>query len=399
MKILNISSLVESAAPDLEHEGFQALDTIHDALQSSMFAAGEHVDRFIMPRRYDLDVLLDFWTATTPLEIYWTARLDQIKQSEFARLICCGLLERRIGRHQHESFDQQISESCVLLTRFLLEEYSCESQGACKAFYSMNGYDFSWASSGRSNQRREMESLIMAPKMSVLSDYHTQIGPSEDYRDTLLAIFDAKQLFVGNMSRFAGDKFRSFQIALPLQHAICGHKTVFSSSFKRRRADLQLICFDPSLTGDENTNHRFLDLSVRLTGYMLEFCTATPDLSELYMYVSHSSKILFAGTLQQRQECLKLIIQEVWQNPNNQLDAWGQLFLLACVKKHFSPYWKIVASKDGKEAGKITDGADFVLSPTSSESPQQPTRPSVPYSASPSKHPSAKAQPHLQPDP
>jgi hypothetical protein len=168
------------------------------------------------------------------------------------------------------------------------------------------------------------------------------------------------------------------------------------------RANLQLICCDPSLTRDDNTKYRFLDLSVRLSGYVLDFCIATPNVDDQYTS-SGSSEIVFAGTLQQHQECLKLIIQEVWQNSNNQLDAWSQLCVLACVKKYFSTYWKIAASDDGSEADKITDDSDSDSDSdswsTSSESLQRPTLPSAPYSASPSKHPSAKAQPHQQPDP
>jgi hypothetical protein len=137
-----------------------------------------------------------------------------------------------------------------------------------------------------------------------------------------------------------------------------------------------------------------------LTGYVLKFCTAAPDVHELWVSGwGDLGDLVFTGTLQQLQECLQLVIQEVWQNTNNQLDAWGQLLLLACVKKSFSTYWKIVASDGGSEAGKIANDSDSGSCSTSSESPQQPSRPFSPYSASPSKRPSAKAQLHLQQDP
>jgi hypothetical protein len=358
--VSNISSLVKSAAPDIEDEGFQALDTIHDALQSSIFDAEEPVGYLFMPETSEAQILLAFWKATALLDNYWTARLEQIKQSEFARLICSGLLECRL---------EMISESCVLLIQFLLEEYSCESQGACKTFWSLNDCAYSWASSDRSNDEEATHMLIEAclaclawTREGALSEYDTQTGSSEDYQDTLLATFDAKQLFVGGEIRFGKEKVGSLQLALPLQHVVRGHKTVFPSSFKRMRANLQLICFGPPLTGGDYTNHytnyRFLDLSVRLSGYMLEFCTATPDIYGLY--TSGLKEIVFAGTLHQRQECLKLIIQEVWQNTDNQLDAWGQLYLLACVKKSFSTHWKIAASDNGSEADKITDETELV---------------------------------------
>jgi hypothetical protein len=397
--VSEISSLIESAAPEIEDEGFQALDRIHDALQSSLFDAGEPVGCLVMLWS-EAQILLDFWTATTRLDNYWTARLDQIKQSGFARFICSGLLESRLAWYQPKVFDQRLPESCVLLTKFLFEEYSCDSQGACKTFYSFDDSTFSWASSGRSTEVIETHMLIGPWSCRALSDFYTQTGSSEDCRDTLLATFDAKQVFFGGKSRLTRRKTRSLQIALPLQHVIRGHKTVFPSSFKRMRAILQLICFDPFLTGDDNTDYRFLELSVQLTGYVLKFCTAAPDVHELWVSGwGDLGDLVFTGTLQQLQECLQLVIQEVWQNTNNQLDAWGQLLLLACVKKSFSTYWEIVASDGGSEAGKIANDSDSGSCSTSSESPQQPSRPSSPYSASPSKRPSAKAQLHLQQDP
>jgi hypothetical protein len=210
--VSNISSLVKSAAPDIEDEGFQALDTIHDALQSSIFDAEEPVGYLFMPERTKVRILLAFWTATALLDNYWTARLEQIKQSEFAGLLCSGLLQCRLEIYRHGSFDRQISESCVLLIQYFLEEYSCESQGACKTFRSLNGCAYSWASSDRSNDEKETELFIRAwsgpSGPNDLSVYRTQIEPSEDCRDTLLATFDAKQLFFGGKTRFSKKKGR-----------------------------------------------------------------------------------------------------------------------------------------------------------------------------------------------
>jgi hypothetical protein len=210
--VSNISSLVKSAAPDIEDEGFQALDTIHDALQSSIFDAEEPVGYLFMPERSEAQILLAFWKATALLDNYWTARLEQIKQSEFAGLLCSGLLTCRLPRYRPGSFDRQISESCVLLIQYFLEEYSCESQGAFKTFRSLNGCAYSWASSDRSNDEEETELFIRAwsgpSGPNGLSVYRTQIEPSEDCRDTLLATFDAKQFFFGGKTRFFKKKGR-----------------------------------------------------------------------------------------------------------------------------------------------------------------------------------------------
>jgi hypothetical protein len=395
-----ISSLIESAAPDIEDEGFQALDTIHDALQSSIFDAGEPVSCLFTPEglKPHVYILLHFWQPLTRLDKYWTVRFEQIKQSKFATSICCGLLGNLHG-YELRFADQRRPELWLLLTKCLLEKYSFESQGAHETCSSLTGFPFTWASSGRYLEQRDMLPFIEAcAGLTSPSDYHMRTESSEDYRDTMLATADAKQLFVGGQASSGERGAQPLQIALPLQHVICGHKTVFSSSFKRMRANLRLICFKSSPTRGKYTGDACFDLSVRLTGYMLEFCTVIPQASTR-LWSTNVTTIAFAGTPCQRERCLQLVIQEIWQDTESELDAWSQLYILACVKKSFRAYWRIAVSDDGSEAGKITNDADLISESISSESPPQPTHPSAPYSASPSTHPSAKAQPHQQPDP
>jgi hypothetical protein len=407
-QLASFTSPIWSLTSNTEPEIFQALDKIHDAMQSSLCDTGEFVDCPSNPINpssggFDGTIVLAFWTPLTGLDNYWTARFEQIKLSIHSRLICCGLLEGLLNEALRGRFmDQRRLELGLLLTEFLLEEYLCEPQGGRAVFHRAGNGVCTWTSPRRSNDAAEICLLIEA--CSDLKRYN-HIGPMEQCRARLFAIVDARQIFFGAKDEpleVAGTeedlcriKFRRLLVGLPLQHVICGHKKVFPSSFRRVRANLRLICLTSLDTRGSAICCHF-DLSVRLTSYVLEFCKVAPKISRRY---SRGKRILFAGTSQQREECVQLIIQEVWQSIDNQLDAWHQLYILACVKKWFSTYWEIAASDNESEAGKITNEHELVAQSTSSESPQPPTLPSAPYSASPSTHPLARAQPHLQPDP
>jgi len=390
---------IRSATSSTETEIFQALDTIHDAMQSSLCDTKDLVDRFLSRGessvRFDLTVVLNFWTTLILLDDYWVARFELIKSSAHARLICCALLDRLVDFAFGIHFTDQRKrlELELLLTKFLIEEYSRVSQGACIKYLRKRRYIGSWTSSGHSDEESEEVILLVTTCVSLNkiadSDHHAWTGQLDDSKATFLATFDARQLFVGE----DGEDL-PLQILLPLQYAIYDHKTVFPSSFRRMRANLRLICITENGNGD--FDHKHLDLSVRLTSYMLQFRIVSPYAD---CRIVRMTGMAFAGTLQQREECVRLIIEESWQNNDDQLDAWHQLYLLACVKNYFCEYWSIVTPDDGNEAREIADQTGLSARSTSSGSPQQPTRPSDPYSASPSKHPSAKAPPHPQPDP
>jgi hypothetical protein len=422
--ISDISSLITSKTSNIEDEGFQTLDAIHNAMQSSMFDAGEPVNPVTSfgPGTLRAQVILNFfWYPLASLAKYWTVRFERIKQSKHAGLIATSFLGHLIEYENNNGHQRRLGLG-LLLMKFLLEEYLCESQSTGTKFVSitMPFCVCSWKSSGQSysDDVEEVESLIIACRtLKDSSDPHTQMVSSEDYRNLLFGTLDAKQIFLGERTGPAKRGHRPLQILLPLQHVVRGYKTVFPTSFKRRQANLRLVWYSRRLKREEREADPacYFDLSVQLTSCMLEFCVATPTLSvePERPQIPHVSGVAFAGTLQQREECLQLIMQEIWQNAGSQLDAWRQLLLLAWVKKCFSAYWKTTMSDCEGAADKPANNLNpnpnldcdsdsdpnSHFSSTSSESPQQPTRPSDPYSASPSKHPSAKAPPHPQPDP
>jgi hypothetical protein len=46
------------------------------------------------------------------------------------------------------------------------------------------------------------------------------------------------------------------------------------------------------------------------------------------------------GTAADYSTCLRTILDDIWANRDDQLDAWQQLYALACVKLWFKCMWK-----------------------------------------------------------
>lgn len=349
---------VWSATSGIENERSQALDTIHDAMQSSLFKPEEPMEIFYTdPSKtwsisFDRTILLDFWLPLICFHDYWIARFEKIKQSTHARLVCCQLLKSLILYPEDTPLDQQKLQQGLLLT-YLFEEYSAEPRRAHTTYFTVKKSICTCASSGHSKNNDAREANLLIDASGCDEDQPTQTR--------FLAIVDAKQVFLGGIAESTQGGGRILQIALPLQHVVSGHTAAFPSYFRRKRANVRLICLKTPLICDGIGKSTHFDLSVTLTSYILDFWTAAPRFQTVSdLPRSKSTEIVFTGALQQREDCLQSITQEVWKNTDNQLDAWSQLYVLACVKKGSSTYWKIAASDAGSEEGKITDETELV---------------------------------------
>jgi hypothetical protein len=48
-----------------------------------------------------------------------------------------------------------------------------------------------------------------------------------------------------------------------------------------------------------------------------------------------------------QERCLQLIIDDIWADQDKQLDAWHQLYLLACVRTSFKYLWMATRTDQG----------------------------------------------------
>ena len=48
----------------------------------------------------------------------------------------------------------------------------------------------------------------------------------------------------------------------------------------------------------------------------------------------------FVGSWTDRSSYIEMVMTELWNDPDDQLTAWQQLYLRACVKSYFARFWK-----------------------------------------------------------
>jgi hypothetical protein len=60
----------------------------------------------------------------------------------------------------------------------------------------------------------------------------------------------------------------------------------------------------------------------------------------------------FTGTMAELSTCINMILTELWDDKDNQLTAWEQLYTRACVRFYFSYFWVV-----SEEKSKINGGA------------------------------------------
>lgn len=71
-------------------------------------------------------------------------------------------------------------------------------------------------------------------------------------------------------------------------------------------------------------------------------------------YKMRRASISLSGHQAEFDRCLEMLVKDIWANEGSVLDAWQQLYMLACVKKRFKHYWAI---KDS-EASPMAEGED-----------------------------------------
>jgi len=65
----------------------------------------------------------------------------------------------------------------------------------------------------------------------------------------------------------------------------------------------------------------------------------------------------FVGSQTDLNECLEVLLREIWANDRGLLNAWQQLFVLACVKRGFKDYWDLEPLEDRSAIGHETGNA------------------------------------------
>lgn len=85
------------------------------------------------------------------------------------------------------------------------------------------------------------------------------------------------------------------------------------------------------------------DLSTTATAALLwQSQWWTPDVYDMSTLVlARALEMAWIGTAADYSSCLQVILDDIWQDCDQQLDAWQQLYALACVKLWFKCMWRI----------------------------------------------------------
>lgn len=73
------------------------------------------------------------------------------------------------------------------------------------------------------------------------------------------------------------------------------------------------------------------------------YCLSSATTNALLMFSKigdqHSDQTRFVGSLAEMSGCIELVMNDIWNDAENQLTAWEQLYLSTCVKFYISHFW------------------------------------------------------------
>jgi hypothetical protein len=175
-----------------------------------------------------------------------------------------------------------------------------------------------------------------------------------DFNTQLLQVCEAWHLFFGVVARREPERLTPLQIQWPQTHTsrLPNSSIPETISLRWPRPMMRLLCLDVKqiATGRIVRTESFrviscFDVSERCSKAMgdLEIDHSLP--SGRFADVTGGLKIDSLPPLGRFEEpmgaarCLQLLLDDIWADQEKQLDAWQQLYSLACVKKSFKHLW------------------------------------------------------------
>lgn len=339
-------------------EDCHALDEIHDLVVSASTAQNREIIRNALRTYqvrntsycpYELDVLLDFWDAvfSRPQHQYYASRFDRLERHPFAISICADI----ISNTTYESPLTPLATRLFSFVRLTLEreseavspprQISHERQWRISTYpYTLEPVISSWMGSGEPSEM---------PIMTIFSKFLVETSEEghdrTEFQQQIRNILEMRQTWIGKVSRNGESAEKRLLFMTP---ARAFAKSVASDI--NRTGDvsddgvtsvLQLVCL----------HHRtWLDHGIQDEGQMAH---SKPEVLVSFEISSTLVKALFADNkpfgpwhryankpwlailaAADLESCVQAILEELWADVRHQLNAWQQLYALACVKSH-----------------------------------------------------------------
>jgi hypothetical protein len=184
--------------------------------------------------------------------------------------------------------------------------------------------------------------------------FQRQYWDGDLWRNCILQLFEVSKvwdIYLGHAIDCRPGFFSPLQVQLP-QHYAYSRQLAFlqSHEFQKPRRPVRLLCLDPKQL-------------VTWSGVAGQSCkvTACFDISEQCLKAMGgpiSDEIARSGQFPEsmgEERCLQLILNDIWEDPHGQLDAWERLYVRACVRKWFK---YLIQSAGDRESGVSVSHTD-----------------------------------------
>lgn len=349
-------------------EGYRIVGKLHD-LTASVFPGH---DRYAF-RKAPESIAGDGFSHTIellPLLLLWMgvvrsgkhSYLDHLTQKPFAAEICSSLIWNGSAGHEeslvcrlldHVSRDSQfwannnlVSDNFLHNRQFGLRHYVRHFSPSL-----VSPIISSWRGS------RDRYEAGMIHDLAACGASTCDPSLANKFWPQLLALFEAREVWRGPQAIDEHKNLLPLQLLLPnrafLQMWTASRSSAASllapsaSRFRimclRRGQQMSISQMPPHQATYEHEAVVMFDLSTTATAALLwQSQWWTPDVYDMSTLVlARALEMAWIGTAADYSSCLQVILDDIWQDCDQQLDAWQQLYALACVKLWFKCMWRI----------------------------------------------------------
>jgi hypothetical protein len=338
---------------DLTEEVYEVLDDLFDAIQSSLYADGGLIWQKVLSK------CALSWSVRHPMVCFWSevCKLEEIDRyllPRLERLELSGLAPEPLGTLINHIINNHPGPPPVVSCKALDILLRASGGGTHHAFCMSTGeadgegnvsvqyrtMSFLGAADLAGDSAKEHAYMIHSLHMSgksalrkVLDDSH---HPWYNFNIKLLRVCEAWDISFGVAAEREPDRLSPLHIQWPQPDTSrLSHLSIPEIvSIPRLRQTMRLLCLDIKqiATGEIVRAGVFrviacFDVSEECSKAMGDL--ELDDASQLGRFVESMGQ----------ERCLQLIIDDVWADQDKQLDAWQQLYLLACVETSFKHLW------------------------------------------------------------
>jgi hypothetical protein len=355
-RIFGLTRDIASLCGQFEEESCHALDEIHDlSISASTGQTREIITNALRTYQvrntsycpYELRPLELFWRAifSRPQHQYYASRFDRLERHPFAISICAEIISQSAfgpNRCITPLFDRLFSFVRLTLERQSEvasppRQISRERQWAVSTRpFSLELFISSWLGSGEPNET------------SIMTSFSHFIGFSEEGLDRtevqqqIENILETRQTWIGKLSQ-SGESVEPRLLFMTPARVFANP---VASDIDQTQDDgatsaLQLVCLhhrtrlDHGIQDEGQMSHSTPDVvvSFEISSTVVKALIAESD--RVSFWQNHTDKPWLASLeAADHESCVQAVLEELWADVRHQLDAWQQLYALACIKAH-----------------------------------------------------------------